>query len=141
MRVCPASATAGWTPLPRPPPPPPAPVPNGSPASPDARLAASFARGRARRTVSFGRAAVLRVRLTDAGGGPIAGAALQVLTREARTGADWRVAPEAATGADGRARIRLAAGSSRQVVVGYRATVGDAQPVAVARARLACAPA
>ena len=136
MRVCPASAPAGCERAAAPPPPPPAPVPNGSPASPDARLAASFARGRARRTVSFGRGAVVRVRLADAGGRPIAAAALQVLTREVRSGADWRVAPEVATGADGRVRIRLAAGPSRQVIVAYRATVGDAQPAAVARTRL-----
>ena len=138
MRVCPASATAGCdraANLPPPPPPPP-PAPNGSPASPDARLAATFARGLARRTVSFGRIAALRVRLTDPAGRPIAGAALQVLTREVRAGADWRVAPEVRTGADGRSRIRLAAGPSRRVLVAYRAKVGDPQPVAVARARL-----
>ena len=136
MRVCPASATAGCDATAAPPPPPPPPAPNGSPASPDARLTAALLRGRARRTVSFGRGATLRVGLTNAAGQPIAGATLQVLTREARAGSDWRVAPAITTGADGRAAARLAAGSSRRVRVEYRAQAGDAQPAAAARARL-----
>ena len=78
----------------------------------------------------------VRVRLADARGRPIAGAALQVLTREVRTGADWRLAPEATTGADGRGALRLAAGPRGRSCVEYRATIGDAQPAAVARARL-----
>lgn len=136
MRVCPASATGGCDPAAAPPPPPSAPVPNGAPASPDARIVATLIRGRSRRTIGFGDAARMRVRLTDAGGGPIAGAALQVLTREARAGSDWRLAPDATTGADGRMVVRLAPGPSRRIRVAYRAVVGAARPVAVARARL-----
>jgi hypothetical protein len=136
MRVCPASAPAGCAGAAAPPPPPPAPVPNGAPASPDARLAATLIRGRSRRTVDFGHAARMRARLTDAGGRPIAGAVLQVLTREARTGSDWRLAPDARTGADGRAVVRLAPGPSRRVRVEYRAVAGAAEPAAVGRARL-----
>ena len=135
MRVCPASAPGGCSAVAAPPPPPPA--PNGSPASRDARLAATLAGGRKRRTVGFGRAAVVRVRLTDAGGRAIAGAALQVFTREQSAGSDWRVAPAITTDAGGSARLRLAPGPSRAIRVEYRALVGDAQPAAAARARLA----
>jgi hypothetical protein len=135
MRVCPASATSGCDAVTPPPPPPP--VPNGSPASRDARLAATLAGGRTRRTVGFGRAAVVRVRLTAAGGSAIAGAALQVFTREQSAGSEWRVAPGITTGPDGSARLRLAPGPSRRIRVEYRALTGDAQPAAVGRARLA----
>ena len=88
------------------------------PAGPDARLVATLGRGRARRTIGFGDAARMRVRLTDAGGRPIAGAALQVLTREARAGSDWRLAPappRAPTAARwcGSRRARRAASGSR----------------------------
>jgi hypothetical protein len=84
MRVCPASAPSGCDAVAAPPPP--APVANESPATRDARLAATLAGGRTRRTVAFGRAAVVRVRLTDAGGRTIAGAALQVFTRKQSAG-------------------------------------------------------
>ena len=135
MRVCPASATAGCNAVAAPPPPPP--VPNGSPATRDALLAATLAGGRKRRTVGFGRAAVVRVRLTDAGGRAIAGAALQVFTREQRAGSEWRVAPAITTDAGGSAWLRLAPGPSRAIRIEYRALVGDPQPAAAARARLA----
>ena len=135
MRVCPASAPSGCNAVAAPPPPPP--LPNGSPATRDARLAATLAGGRKRRTVGFGRAAVVHVRLTDAGGRAIAGAALQVFTREQRAGSEWRVAPAITTDAGGSARLRLAPGPSRAIRIEYRALVGDAQPAAAARARLA----
>ena len=143
MRVCPLSASSGCDAAPAPgpvpvpvPPLPPPPAPNGSPASQDARLSATLVRGRARRTVSFGEGAVARIGLIDAGGRPIAGAALQVLARERRAGSEWQVAPEVTTGADGTARIRLAPGPSRTVRLEYRAVTGAAQPVAVAAVRL-----
>ena len=135
MRVCPASATAGCAAAPAPPPPP-APTPNGSPADPGARLTAALRGGRTRRMVDFGRAAAVRVGLRTAAGQPVAGAVLQVLTREARTGAEWRLAPPVTTGADGGARIRLAPGPSRRVRLEYRAAAGDVKPVAEARVRL-----
>jgi hypothetical protein len=131
MRVCPASTPTGCDALPAPPAPP-APVPNGDPASPAARLSAP----RRQRTVRFGRGAALRVALRDGGGRPIAGAALQVRTREARVGAEWKVAPDIVTGRDGEALARLAAGPSRRVRIAYRAHVGDADAVAVATLRL-----
>ena len=135
MRVCPSSSTGGCDAAAAPAPPPP-PAPNGSPASPDAGLSATLRRGRARATVSFGRVAAVRIRLSDATGRPITGATLQVLTREIRTGSEWEVAPAVTTDVGGGARVRLAAGPSRRVRIEYRARAGDDTPAAVARARL-----
>src|SRR5829696_1694247 len=101
MRVCPASTPSGCDrPVVAPAPAPPAPAPNGSPASPNARLSATFLRHRSRRTVRFGRGAAVQVVLTGEQLQPIAGAALQVRTREVRSGAEWSVAPAVTTGAD-----------------------------------------
>ena len=135
MRVCPASAPTGCDAAATPPPAP-APIPNGDPASPQARLSATLARGRARRAVSFGRGAGVRVGLTDETGRPIAAAGLQVLTREIRSGSEWRLVPGVTTGADGRALVRLAAGPSRRVRVEYRVHTGDARPVVADEVRL-----
>jgi hypothetical protein len=135
MRVCPASTPSGCD-RPAAAPSPPPPVPNGSPASPTARLSASFSGGRARRTVGFRRGAHVRVAVTDELARPIAGAALQVRTRELRSGAEWIVAPDITTAADGRATLLLAAGPSRRVLVEYRAHVADAQPAALDGVRL-----
>jgi hypothetical protein len=136
MRVCPASTPSGCDALATPPPPPPPPVVNGSPASPNARLVATLQRGGTRQTVGFGHGASVQIGITDESGRPIAGAALQVLTREARAGAEWALAPAVATGADGRAVLPLPAGPSRQIRVEYRALAGDAQPAATVRVRL-----
>jgi hypothetical protein len=134
MRVCPSSAPSGCDAAPPPPAPPP--VPNGTPSSPDARLVAGFGRGRLRRTVAFGRGARARVGLTDGAGAPIAGAALQVLTREIRAESEWQLAPAVTTDAAGRARLPLAAGTSRLVRLEYRAHVGDSRPAAAVQVRL-----
>ena len=134
MRVCPASSPSGCDALPLPPPP--APVPNGTPASPNARLTAQLERGRARQTVRFGGDATVRIGLVDEAGRPIAGAALQALTREIRSGSEWQLAPALTTDAGGRARLPLAAGSSRRVRLEYRAQAGDGEPAAAAEVRL-----
>ena len=137
MRVCPASTPSGCDqPVVAPPPAPPAPVPNGSPASPNARLSATFRRHRSRRTVRFGRGAAVRVGLTGEQLQPIAGATLQVRTREVRSGAEWSVVPAVTTGADGRALVRLAPGPSRRLLVEYRTHVGDERPAAADIVRL-----
>jgi hypothetical protein len=136
MRVCPASARSGCGAAAAPPPPAPVPLPNGNPASPEARLSAVLAHGRVRRAVRFGRGAAVRVGLIDEAGRPIAAAALQVLTREVRSGSEWRLAPGVTTGADGRALVRVAAGPSRRVRIEYRAHTGDALPVAADGVRL-----
>jgi len=131
MRVCPASTPSGCDrPVVAPAPAPPAPAPNGSPASPNARLSATFLRHRSRRTVRFGRGAAVQVVLTGEQLQPIAGAALQVRTREVRSGAEWSVAPAVTTGADGRALVRLAPGPSRRLLVEYRSHIGDERPAA-----------
>ena len=137
MRVCPASTPGGCDrPVVAPPPAPPAPVANGSPASPNARLSATFRRHGSERTVRFGRGAAVRVVLTGEQGQPIAGAALQVRTREVRSGAEWSVVPAATTGADGRVLVRLAPGPSRRLLVEYRTHVGDERPAAADVVRL-----
>lgn len=136
LRVCPASTPTGCDRPAAAPPPPPPPAPNGSPASANARLSASFARGGARRTVGFGQRAGVRVAVSDELGRPIAGAALQVRTRELHLGAEWLLAPDVTTGAAGRAMLLLEAGPSRRVRLEYRAHIGDVQPAAVDRLRL-----
>ncbi|MET0817917.1 MAG: hypothetical protein ABWZ67_10185 [Solirubrobacteraceae bacterium] len=137
MRVCPASMPSGCD-RPAAPPPPPPPVPNGSPASPNARLSAAFARsGRVRRTLPFGRRALVRVAVTDELARPIAAARLQVRTREIRFGAEWLLVPDVTTGADGRALVLLERGPSRRVLVEYRAHAGDEQSAAADTVRLA----
>jgi hypothetical protein len=136
MRVCPASVPAGCAPAAAPPAPVPAPISNGSPASPTARLSATLAHGRARRAVRFGRGAAVRVGLIDETGRPITAAELQVLTREVRSGSEWRLAPGVTTGADGRALVRLAAGPSRRVRIEYRVHTGDARAVVADEVRL-----
>ena len=135
MRVCPAS-TPGGCDRPAVAPPPAPPAPNGSPASPNARLSATFRSDRSRRTVRFGRGATVRVVLTGEQLQPIAGAALHVRTREIRSGAEWSVVPAVTTGADGRALVRLAPGPSRRLLVEYRTHVGDERPAAVDVVRL-----
>ena len=141
MRVCPASAPSGCDAAAAPPPPAPAPISNGIPASPQARLVATLAHGRARRAVRFGRGAAVRVGLTDEAGRPIAAATLQVLTREARSGSEWRLAPGVTTGADGRALVGLAAGPSRRVRFEYRLTPATRGPSSPTRCGWTSAPA
>jgi hypothetical protein len=136
MRVCPSSAPSGCEAAVAPPPPAPAPISNGNPASPDARLSATFAHGRMRAAVRFGRGSAVRIGLADAAGRPIAAAALQILTREVRAGSEWRLAPSVTTGADGRAVVALAAGPSRRVRIEYRVHTGDARPVVAGEVRL-----
>ena len=85
-----------------------------------AHRAASSAAAPGRR-LRFGRGARVRIGLVDEAGRPIAGAALQVLTREIRSGSEWQLAPALTTDAGGRARLPLAAGSSRRVRLEYRA--------------------
>jgi hypothetical protein len=136
MRVCPTSAPSGCDAAAAPPLPAPAPISNGVPASPEARLVATLAHGRARRAVRFGRGAAVRVGLTDEAGRPIAAATLQVLTREARSGSEWRLAPGVTTGADGRALVGLTPGPSRRVRFEYRLHAADARPVVADEVRL-----
>jgi hypothetical protein len=95
-----------------------------------------FARGRARRTVRFGRRAGVRIVLSDELARPIAGATLQVRTREVRVGAEWLLAPDVTTGTAGRATLLLSPGPSRLVRLEYRTHIGDAAPAAAGSVRL-----
>ena len=59
-----------------------------------------------------------------------------MLTREARTGAEWQVLPDSGRAPTVAPRVTLAAGPSRRVRIAYRAHVGDAKPVTVGKLRL-----
>jgi hypothetical protein len=132
MRVCPSSAQNGCAAATTPPPPP-RPTPNGSPATADARLNARLGH----RELGFGERTRLRIGLITADGRPIAGAAVQMLTRENRSGAEWKVAPALTTGPDGRAVVTLPAGPSRRIRIEYRTNVGDAEPAVTRAVKLA----
>lgn len=151
LRTCPAAQPAqcdappppapGPSPTPAPTPAPaptPTPTPNGVPSDSAARLSLTLAGGRTRQTIDYGRKAEAIATLTTGSAGlPIAGARLQVLTRELRTGTRSEFRTDVVTGPDGRVRIGLPPGASRTMQVQYRARVEDPQPVAIASVRLA----
>src|SRR5262249_45673900 len=97
-------------------------APNGANASARARFAAAGAT----RTGRHGTAPVLRGRLVDPGGQPIAGARRDVVARVRTPGARAKVVAHATTDAAGRYVYRLAAGPSRDVTFAYRAKAADA---------------
>jgi hypothetical protein len=102
---------------------------NGSGASRLAALTARFTgRNPKTRRLGFGASPAIRGRLVDENGKPIAGAIIDVLARERRTGA--RSAPIAtpATAADGTFRLKLPSGPSRTITVRYTAFSEDAKP-------------
>jgi len=155
MRTCPAdqpaqcdapapAATPAPGPAPQPTPTPaptpastPAPTPNGSPADAAAQLRLTLSGGHTRRTVDYDRKAEAVATLTTGAGAlPIAGARLQVLTRELRTGTRSEFRTDVVTGPDGRAVIGMPPGASRSMQVQYRARVEDPEPVAEADVRL-----
>ena len=103
---------------------------NGSNASPAARLTATFSNRRSRATVGFGRRARVNGRLTDATGAPIAGAAIQVLDRQLRTGTRYALLGDVTTGADGRFTLLAGRGAARVIRFEYRARRQLAAPSA-----------
>jgi hypothetical protein len=113
--------------------PPGAPGPaNGTNASAQATLAASWkgTRGQRLRT-RFGRGGTIDGRLTAPGGAPIAGARIDVSATPAYAGAKTATMATPSTGPDGRFSIRLLRGtSSRTLHFAYRSHIGDAAPVA-----------
>ena len=110
---------------------------NGSPASAAARLTAAFVRNRrSELTVGYGRRATVRGRLVDAAGTPIAGAAIQVLDRQARTGTAYGLRGEVTTGLDGRFSLLPGVGPARLIRFEYRARRQLAAPSAVDRVGL-----
>ena len=105
---------------------------NGSEASEQATLTASWkgARG-VHVTSAFGAAHTVQGRLTTAGGRPIANALIDISLMPAAAGAHPQALPAARTGADGSFALALArtipGGALR---LGYRSHLGDALPVA-----------
>ena len=115
------------------PPPPGVPGPaNGTNASAQARLSASWRGTNGRRiTRGYGRSERIDGRLTAPGGAPISGAQIDVLATPAYVGAKPVTMASPRTGADGRFSVRLRGGtSSRTLRIAYRSHLGDALPVA-----------
>jgi hypothetical protein len=105
---------------------------NGSEASEQALLTATWkgARG-AHVTSAFGAAHAVQSRLTAAGGHPIAGAQIDVSLIPAAAGARPLALPAARTGPDGRFALALPRTVSGGALrLGYRSHLGDALPVA-----------
>jgi hypothetical protein len=94
---------------------------NGTPASAAARLTAKFARKhRASVTVGFRKRARIRGRLVDAAGTPIAGAVIQVLDRQLRSGTQYALRGEITTGPKGRFSLMPGKGPARAIRFEYR---------------------
>jgi hypothetical protein len=101
---------------------------NGNPAVRSARVLGGFGkRKRARRTVGYGKGALLRGRLVTPEGRPIQGATLQVASRVLAGNRGFRVIAGASivTGAGGGFAYRVPKGASRQVRIAYRAYSRD----------------
>lgn len=101
---------------------------NGNPTVRTARVLGGFGKkARARRTVSYGKAAMLRGRLVTPEGGAIAGATLQVASRVLAGNRGFReiAGARVVTGADGGFVYRVPPGASRQVRIAYRAYSRD----------------
>jgi hypothetical protein len=112
--------------------------PNGTNASAQATLAASWKGTRKERlTSSYGRAQTVLGRLTGPRGVPIGGALIDETATPEYAGAKPLAMASPRTGPDGRFEARVARGeSSRTLVFAYRAHTGDALPVATRRLRL-----
>jgi len=105
--------------------------PNGSPASDHATLTLAT-----RRTLraGFGKRALLRGRLANEAGRPIAGATLDVYTQVLSPGAPYRLLGHVLSGGDGGYRVVVPAGPSRHLLIGYRSHLNDVKPTALAEA-------
>ena len=101
---------------------------NGNPTVRDARIRGGFGKkARARRTVGYGKGALLRGRLVTPEGRPIGGATLQVASRVLAGNRGFReiAGARVVTGADGGFVYRVPPGASRQVRIAYRAYSRD----------------
>jgi hypothetical protein len=109
---------------------------NGAHASRFARLEAWFetrsSRHRTSATVRYGRTRAIVGRLIDEAGAPISDATLDIAATAARPGATTRALGQVATDADGAFRYLPRSGSSRHLVIGYRAFHLDEAPAALA---------
>lgn len=112
-------------------------APNGSGASEPATLTARFTRRRhAVRPVRYGKRVRIRGRLRNALGAPIAGAQLELLTRNRRPGARTLLRKTTTTRANGRYSVRTRARASRTVTIGWKSHLNDAVHAATARVTL-----
>lgn len=106
-------------------------VPNGDRPSDDARLTAAFAKGADILTTRFGTAAVVRGKLVDGRGAPIANARVELLSRNASPGSSLVDKGGARTRPDGSwTMVMPRDASSRTLSFRYRSHLGDAKPVA-----------
>jgi hypothetical protein len=102
--------------------------PNGNPTVRTARVLGGFGKkARARRTVGYGHAALLRGRLVTPEGQPVVGATLRVASRVLAGNRGFReiTGAHVVTGADGGFAYRVPPGASRQVRIAYQAYSRD----------------
>jgi 5-hydroxyisourate hydrolase-like protein (transthyretin family) len=116
---------------------------NGVGASRLAKLTARHSSTRKRtRRLGFRTLPTVTGRLVDESGKPIAAAAIDVVVRERRVGAQSARIATATTAADGSFRVQLPSGASRTIDVQYTAFAGDPKPadtvrlIALVRAQL-----
>jgi hypothetical protein len=103
-------------------------IANGNPTVRDARIRGGFGKkARARRTVRYGKAALLRGHLVTPEGRPIGGATLRVASRILAGNRGFReiAGAHVVTGADGGFVYRVPPGASRQVRIAYQAYSRD----------------
>jgi Bacterial Ig domain len=103
-------------------------IANGNPTVRDARIRGGFGKkARARRTVSYGKAALLRGHLVTPEGRPIGGATLRVASHVLAGNRGFReiAGAHVVTGADGGFVYRVPRGASRQVRIAYQAYSRD----------------
>jgi hypothetical protein len=103
-------------------------TPNGNPTVRTARILGGFGtKARARRTVGYGKGALLRGRLVTPEGAPIGGATLRIASRVLAGNRGFReiTGARVVTGADGGFVYRVPPGASRQVRVAYLAYSRD----------------
>ena len=99
---------------------------NGSGASEPARVLLRFANTkRKRQTVRYYRKISVRGRLINAGGNPISGAEVRLLTRDLRQGASAIDRKGLRTSSDGSFRVTVRAKASRQLQFAWRARSND----------------
>jgi hypothetical protein len=108
---------------------------NGAGATEPATLTAVFPKtGGTARTVSYNRRVGIRGQLLNAQGGPIAGARLELWSRNKRPGAGAKLRKTVTTGADGTYALTTRGTASRRLSVGWKSHLND--PSAAAAAKL-----
>lgn len=107
---------------------------NGVGASRFAKLTARHSSTRTRtRQLGYRTRPSITGRLVDETGKPIVAAAVDVVVRQRRVGAQSARIATATTGADGSFRVQLPSGPSRTITVQYTAFAGDPKPAATVR--------